>query len=126
MNAIELAHRGSHSGEIGIQQRLRYHFFFHNMNQKVHQFIQNCKDCLAFTNKKTREPLAAHSVPEKNWSKVAVDLFGRMPSGNHAVVVQDLASRFPAAKLVRSTKASSVIPAMSDIYNNFGNPEVQL
>ena len=25
--AIELAHRGSHPGEIGLQQRLRYHFF---------------------------------------------------------------------------------------------------
>ena len=49
-----------------------------------------------------------------------------MPSHNHVVVVQDLASRFPAAKLVRSTKASSVIPAMTDIYNNFGNPETQL
>ena len=125
-NAIELAHRGSHPGEIGIQQRLRYHFFFHGMNQKVHQFVQNCKDCLAFTDKKTSEPLAAHKVPEKNWSKVAVDLFGPMPSDNHIVVVQDLASRFPAAKLVRSTKAASVIPAMTEIYDNFGNPEVQL
>ena len=25
--AIELAHRGSHPGEIGLQQRLRYHSF---------------------------------------------------------------------------------------------------
>ena len=67
-----------------------------------------------------------HEVPEKNWSKVAVDLFGPMPSRNHIVVVQDLASRFPAAKLVRSTKASNVIPVMTEIYNNFGNPEIQL
>ena len=126
LNAIELAHRGSHPGEIGIQQRLRYHFFFHDMNRKVHEFVQNCKDCVAFTDKKTSEPLAAHKVPEKNWSKVAVDLFGPMPSRNHIVVVQDIASRFPAAKLVRSTKASSVIPAMASIYDDFGNPEVQL
>ena len=40
----------------------------------------------------------------------------------HIVDVQDLASRFPAGKIVASTKASSVLPALSDIYNNFGNP----
>ena len=124
--AIKLAHRGSHPGEIGLQQRLRYHFFFHDMNKQVKDFVSSCPDCQSFTDKKTSEPLAPHSVPQKNWSKVAVDLFGPMPSRNHIVVVQDLASRFPAAKLVKSTKASSVIPAMTDIYNNFGNPETQL
>ncbi len=47
-----------------------------------------------------------------------------MPSSKHVVVVQDLASRFPAAKLVTSTKA--VIPALSEIYGAYGNPEVQI
>ena len=126
LNWIELAHRGSHPGEIGNQQRLRYHLFFHDMNRKVKEFVSSCCDCQAYTDKKTVEPLAPHTVPDKNWSKVAVDLFGPMPSKNHIVVLQDLASRFPAAKLVRSTKASSVIPAIADIYNNFANPQSQL
>ncbi len=124
--AIELAHRGNHPGEIGLQQRLRYHFFFHDMNMKVQKFVSSCPDCQSFTDKRTVEPMSPHSVPNKNWSKVAVDLFGPMPSKHHIVVVQDLASRFPAAKLVKSTKAANVIPAMTDIYNNFGNPETQL
>ena len=89
------------------------------MNDKVREFVHKCKDCLAFTDKKTSEPLAAHGVPSKNWSKVAVDLFGPTPSSKHVVVVQDLASRFLAAKLVRSTKASNVIPAMATIYRVF-------
>ena len=42
------------------------------------------------------------------------------------VVVQDLASRFPAAKLVTSTKADKVLPALSEIYATYGNPEVQI
>ena len=49
-----------------------------------------------------------------------------MPSKKHIVVVQDLASRFSSGKIVTSTKASSVIQALSDIYNNFGNPDQQL
>ena len=88
--------------------------------------MSSCRDCLSFTDKKTSEPLAAHAVPENNWSKVAVDLFGPLPSQDHIVVIQDMASRFPAAKLVKSTRAANVIPAMKDIYDNYGNPETQL
>ncbi len=49
-----------------------------------------------------------------------------MPTSKHMVVVQDLASRFPAAKLVTSTKADKVLPALSEIYATYGNPEVQI
>ena len=79
-----------------------------------------------FHKQKTHEPEKPHNVPEKCWSEVAVDLFGPMPSSNHIVEVQDLASRYPAAKIVSSTKASKVIPALADIYNTYGNPETQL
>ena len=57
---------------------------------------------------------------------ISVDLFGPMPTSKHVVVVQDLASRFPAAKLVTSTKADKVLPALSEIYATYGNPEVQI
>ena len=62
----------------------------------------------------------------KNWEIVAVDLYGPMPSSNHVVVVQDLGSRYPPAKLVSSTRAESVISALKDIYNNYGRPETQI
>ena len=35
----------------------------------------------------------------------SVDLFGPLPSKNHIVVIQDFASRYPIAKLVKSTNA---------------------
>ena len=35
-------------------------------------------------------------------------------------------SRFPSAKIVKSTKGSQVIPAIEDIYNAYGNPDSQL
>ena len=74
-----------------------------------------------FCDKKTCEPIKAHQVPKKCWETVAVDLFGLMP-----VVVQDLASRFPAAKLVSSTGANHVLPALADIYDSYGNSDYQL
>ena len=124
--AIELAHRGSHPGRSGIERRLRYHFFFHNMLQKVKDFVEKCETCSIFVDKKTTEPIRCHENPAKCWDTVAVDLFGPMPSSKHVVVVEDIASRFPAAKLVTSTKADKVIPVLEDIYNTYGNPSTQI
>ena len=124
--AIELAHRGSHPGRSGIERRLRYHFFFHDMFAKVKKFVESCEDCSVFVDKKTKEPIRHHKVPNESWHSVSVDLFGPMPSSKHVVVVQDLGFRFPAAKLVTSTKAEKVIPVLKDIYNAYGNPEQQI
>ena len=65
-------------------------------------------------------------MPKNCWETVAVDLFGPMPSLKHVVVAQDLASRFTAASLVISTSSNQVIPALSDIYSTYGNPNNQL
>ncbi|MEM7375842.1 MAG: DDE-type integrase/transposase/recombinase, partial [Bacteroidota bacterium] len=124
--AIELAHRGSHPGRSGIERRLRFHFFFHEMYNKVKDFVNSCNDCALFVDKKTKEPITSHKVPENSWETVAVDLFGPMPSSKHVVVVQDLGSRYPAAKLVTSTKAEKVIPALTEIYDEYGYPENQI
>ena len=74
--AMELAHRGTLSGQSGLESRLWYHFFFHNMFQKTQKFLQNCEPCLIFNKKKTKEPITPHYVPTKCWEKVSVDLFG--------------------------------------------------
>lgn len=124
--AIQLAHRGSHTRQSGMERRLRSHFFFHDMNSKVKLFLQTCRDCALFSDKRTKEPLDAHDVPDRCWETVAVDLFGPMPSKNHVVVVQDLSSKYPAAKLVSSTSAKKVLPALEEIYDSYGNPCNQL
>ena len=49
-----------------------------------------------------------------------------MPSNNHVLVVQDLGSRFPTAKLLTSPKSTKVIPALEEIYNAYGNPVIQI
>ena len=124
--AIELAHRGSHPAQSSMERRLRSHFFFHNMEDKINKFLSSCLLCCSFNDKKTSQPIGRHKVPDKCWDTVAVDLFGPMPSKHHVVVVQDLASRYPAAKLVSSTSADKVLPVLSEIYDNLGNPQNQI
>ena len=113
--AISVAHKGSHPGVYQLERQLWYHFFFCNMQQKVICYVDSCIDCKAFIDKKTSKPLCFHKVPSKNWKVVAVDLYGPMPSNNHVVVMQDLGSRFPSAKLVTSTKSTKAIPALEEI-----------
>ena len=125
-DAVQLAHQGSHAGQSALQRRLRYHFFFHGMNDLVEKHITDCFDCTLFTDKKCSEPLKHHKVPNKCWETVAVDLFGPLPSKKHVIVIQDLSSRFPVAKMVRSTSAPHVLPALADTYDLLGNPENQL
>ena len=124
--AIQLAHRGSHTRLSGMERRLRFHFFFHDMRNKVEGFLKKCSLCQAFSDKRSSEPIKAHSVPSKCWDTVSVDLFGPMPSSKHVVVVQDLASRFPLAKVVSSTSAAKVIPVLADVYDSYGNPRKQI
>ena len=86
--AIRLAHRGAHPGQSGLERRLRYHFFFHNMGKKIEDFVKACNHCSMFVDKKIKEPIKRHRVPEKCWETVSVDLFGPMPTSKHVVVVQ--------------------------------------
>ena len=70
-----------------------------------------------------KENLHGHHVPEKAWSEVSIDLFGPMQNKKHICVVTDNLSRFPDAKIVKSTDAKSVLPALDSIYANFGQPD---
>ena len=63
--AIQLAHRGWHPGQSGIERRLRYHFFFHSMFDKVKKFVQQCTACSMFVDKKYKEPITPHEIPKK-------------------------------------------------------------
>ena len=75
-----------------------------------------------FTQKILRHSIESSLVPQKCWEETSVDLFESLPSSHNVLVVQDLASRYPVAKIVKSTNGKSVIPVLRDAYDLFGNP----
>ena len=121
--AITKAHQGAHPGMSGMRRRIRSHFWFPNLNQKVEDLVNSCKECQLFTHKNTKEPLISHNTPKEAWQNVSIDFFGPMPDQKHVLVVLDKMSRFPAAKVVPSTAAKPVIKALSDTFTSFGQPE---
>ena len=60
--AIALANHGSHPGQSSLERRLCFCFFFHNMLEKVKNFIQNCSNYQIFTGKKVLYPMKHHQV----------------------------------------------------------------
>ena len=58
--------------------------------------------------------------PSSAWDTVALDLFGPLPTGKYVLVVQDILTRYQAGKIVPSTSSFKVIPALNDIYINYG------
>ena len=71
-----------------------------------------------FSNKTTKEPIQLVHTSNHPWDNISVDLFGPIPNTKHVLVVQDMFTRSPAAKIVNSTSADLVVKALDDIYTN--------
>ncbi|XP_066912824.1 uncharacterized protein [Clytia hemisphaerica] len=85
--------------------------------------FNECQGCQFFTRKTTKEPLQSTPSPETVWEDVNIDLFGPIPDKRYVLVVQDSFGRYPAAKIVSSTKSTRVLNAFDDIYMSYGNLE---
>ena len=103
-----------------MKHQIQTHFWFPNLHDAVRTKVASCKPCQLYTNKTTKEPQSILKGPSSAWDTVALDLFGPIPTGKHVLVVQDVLTRYPAAKIVPSTSSSKVLPALNDIYINYG------
>ena len=121
--AISLAHEGSHQGQDAIKCCLRAHFWFPGMDNAIKLQVENCHKCQITTATPMKAPLTSIPIPKKTWQNILIDLFGPLPDQRHILVVRCNLSRFPDAKIVRSTGAQYVLPALREIYKNLGNPE---
>ena len=110
--AINVAYSVAHPEQNGLILALRSHFFIKYLEKKVTQYVNSCSYCQMFTNKVCRHPIKTNKVPERCWEETSVDLFEPLPSKNCIVIIKYLASRYPTAKLVKSTNEKSVIPVL--------------
>ena len=67
-----------------------------------------------------KEPQSISKEPSSVWDKNVLDYFGPLPTEKHILVAQDILVRYPAVKIVSSTNLSKVIPALNDIYMDYG------
>ena len=83
--------------------------------------IDQCIPCQAVGKSNPPQPIESTVFP---WEKLHMDFYRPLPSGDYLLVVIDRCSRFPEVEIVKSTKASIVIPKLDRIFSVHGIPDV--
>ena len=63
-------------------------------------------------------------MPTGPWETVHLEFYGPLPSGEYLLVAIDRYSRFPEVEIVKSPKASVVIPKLEKIFVTHGIPSI--
>jgi transposase InsO family protein len=123
--AIELAHLG-HQGIVKTKKLLREKVWFPDIDKMVEANVKMCLPCQASTQGTSSppEPLKPSPLPEKAWTKVAVDFVGPFPTGEYLIVVIDEYSRYPEVEILTTTSAKAAIPKLDAIFSRQGIPEI--
>ena len=120
---ITHAHASSHAGQSAMKRRIRAHLWFPGLENAVRMRIESCHRCQVRRTNPIKVPFSSAPVPKQLWDSVSLDLFGPLPHHSHILVFRCNLSRFPDAKIVKSTRAEHSLPALASIHNNFGNPK---
>ena len=121
--AVDLAHE-SHQGLSKTKALLREKIWFPGIDALVTKTIDSCLACQAVGKSASPEPVKPMEMPSAPWEKLHIDFCGPLPSNDYLLVVIDRYSRYPEVEVVRSTKASSVIPKLDKIFAVHGIPFV--
>ena len=119
--AVDIAHE-SHQGLSKVKALLRTKTWFPGIDDLAKRTVDQCIPCQATGKPNNPEPLRMTDMPSGPWQKVHLDFYGPLPSGEHLLVCIDRYSRYPEVKIVRSTKAASVIPRLDKIFSVHGLP----
>ncbi|XP_065067305.1 uncharacterized protein K02A2.6-like [Rhopilema esculentum] len=119
--AIDLAHE-SHQGLSKTKALLREKVWFPAIDEMVKKTIDSCIACQAVGQAAPPEPIQPSDMPSGPWEKLHIDFCGPLPSNDYLLVVVDRYSRYPEVEVVKSTKASCVIPKLDKMFATHGIP----
>ena len=121
--AIDIAHE-NHQGISKTKALLREKIWFPGIDELAHKTLESCIACQAVGKPAPPEPLHLQEIPKGPWKKLHIGFYGPLPSGEYLLLVIDRYSRFPEVEIVRSTKATVVIPKLDKIFSVHGIPEL--
>ena len=84
--------------------------------------LDRCIPCQATGQPNPPEPIRRTPMPDGPWQKMHADFYGPLPSGEYLLGLIDRYSSYPEVEIVRSTKASVVIPKFDKIFATHGIP----
>ena len=110
----------SHQGIEATLRRAGQTMFWHGMAVYVKQNIANCITCRKDAPEQTKETLHSHSIADKPWKKVGMDIFTHK-SINYLVITDYFSDYFEGEKIADMT-ASSVIDISKRCFSRPGIP----
>ena len=116
---LKLVH-ASHLGVDRCKRRARDVIFWPGMNAEIEDLINNCTTCSTYKRNNPREPLLPHSVPERPWEKVGIDLCEF--EGQHYLIMVDYYSNFIEADRLKQTTSEHVIEICKSQFARHGIP----
>ncbi len=84
-----------------------------NMVSQHRQTIDNCITCQAVGKSPPSRTISETTMPKGPWEMVQIDFYGPLPTGEYLLVAID-------SEVVRSTKASTVIPKLDQMFARHG------
>lgn len=112
----------SHLGIESCRHRAREVLFWPGMSQRITEMVNSCDVCSTHRKRQTKEPLHPHSIPERPWQKIGVDLF-TLDQHEYLLLV-DYYSKFIEVEWLRSdTRSATVITHLKSQFARNGIPE---
>lgn len=92
------------------------------MSQSITEIVNSCDVCSTYQKRQSKEPLHPHSVPEKPWQKIGVDLF-TFDQQEYLILV-DYYSKFIEVEWLKSdTRSATVVTHLKSQFARHGIPE---
>ncbi|XP_035228920.1 uncharacterized protein LOC118201016 [Stegodyphus dumicola] len=133
-DVLKLAHEsvfGAHMGIKKTKERIRYNFYWPNMNNDITEYCLSCEPCqLRSTEKITdRIPITPVLRPYLPFEVVNIDIIGPIepPSARkhkYVLCLMDQHSRWPEAIPLRSLTAKATCDALLEIFTRTGIPKI--
>jgi hypothetical protein len=93
------------------------------MSEKITEMVNRCDVCRTYQKRQTKEPLQPHSVPERPWQKIGVDLFTF--SQQEYLLLVDYYSKFIEVEWLKSdTRSATIITHLKSQFARHGIPEI--
>lgn len=129
---LYLAHdspASAHPGFMKTTNKIRKHYFWHNMRKHVLNHIKSCISCVKKRGfkKGDKAPLQRMPIPTRPFERIAIDAVGPLTvtlEGNrHVLVISDYFSRWVEAYPVRNVESETVAVVLEKFIATHGVPE---
>ena len=112
----------SHLGAESCLRKARDVLYWPNMSSEIRDMVGQCSPCNEYQKSQCKEPLMTHKIPERPWSRLAVDIF-TLDKSDYLITV-DFYSDFWEVDTLPHMTAETVIECCKTHFSRYGVPDV--